>query len=111
MLSQQDIETVLFDMRQAIRCNRCFLVPRKDNMDTLAQLGITGKDAFNEIMQLTYKDYFQGPLADRDRPAEDDLWVFKKTVQNEVIYIKFKIEYQKNREAKFVSFHIDKSGI
>jgi len=111
LLSQQDIESVLSDMRQAIRCNRCFLVPRKENMNTLAQLGITGKDAFDEIIELTYKDYFQGPVTDRDRPAEDALWVFKKTIQNEVIYIKFKIEYQKNGGAKFVSFHIDRPGI
>lgn len=111
MLSQQDIELVLSDMRQAIRSNCCFLVPRKDNLNTLAQLGISSKDAFEEIIQLTYTDYFQGPMTDRDRPTEDALWVFKKTIQNEVVYIKFKIEYQKDGGAKFISFHIDRPGI
>jgi hypothetical protein len=106
--SQQDIESILSDMRQAIDCGHCYLVPRKENMDTLAQLGITGKDAFQEIMQLSVHDYFQGPMTDWGRPTEDDLWVFKKTIQDEAIYIKFKIEYQKNGEAKFVSFHIDR---
>ena len=111
MPTQMEIESILSDMRQAIKSNRCFLVPRKANQDTLAQLGITSKDAFDEIYHLTYRDYYSGPMTDRDQPDTDSLWVFKKAIEGEIIYIKFKIEYQKNKTAKFLSFHIDRIGI
>ena len=76
-------------------------------MDTLAQLGITWQHAFNEMYELTSSDYHAGPEQDRDFPDSDSLWVFKKVVNGQIIYIKFKVMYQQNGETKIVSFHID----
>jgi hypothetical protein len=101
------IEKVLSDMRTAIKCKKCIPINRKKNMDTLAQLGITWKDAFIEIYSLSQNDYFSGPSVDRDYPNSDLLWVFKKYIDGHNIYIKTKVEYQQNGEVKIISFHID----
>lgn len=105
--STEDIEKVLSDMRNAIDKNKFIPVNRKKNLDTLAQLGILWGDAKREIYSLTCTDYFTGPEVDRDKPSSDNLWVFKKHVIGDVIYIKLKIEYQENGEVKVLSFHID----
>lgn len=105
--STVDIDKVLADMRIAIDKNKFIPVNRKKNLDTLAQLGILWSDAKREIYELTSTDYFTGPEVDRDKPLSDYLWVFKKHVFGDVIYIKFKVEYQENGEVKVLSFHID----
>ena len=76
-------------------------------MNTLAQLGLTWDDAKAEIYGLTAADYVSGPETDRDYPSSDKFWKFKKVVSNCLIYIKLKVEYQKNGDVRVVSFHID----
>ena len=76
-------------------------------MDTLAQLGLTWQDAKDEIYALTPQEYFKGPEIDRDFPSSDRFWIFKKRIEKNVVYIKFKVLYQEDGSVKFVSFHID----
>lgn len=102
-----DIEKVLADMRIAINNHKCTLVPRRINMDSLARLGILAADVLSEMYTLTSADYVSGPLVDRDAPSSDCLWVFKKSVCGNIIYIKFKVIYQINGDVIIVSFHID----
>jgi hypothetical protein len=45
-------------------------------------------------------------MVDMDDMKSDHLWVFKKRIDGEVIYIKFKVVYQENGEVRVVSFHI-----
>ncbi|MGI6334491.1 MAG: hypothetical protein ACOX1A_07860 [Saccharofermentanales bacterium] len=105
--SNAAIEEILADMRLSISCKKCIPVNRKKNMDALAQLGITWQQAFDEMYTLTSSDYYAGPEQDRNFPNSDPLWIFKKVVNGQKIYIKFKVMYQKNGETKVVSFHID----
>ncbi len=100
-------------MCEAIRYKRCLIFPRKENMNTLTQLGMTSQQAFEEIMELSYADYVSGPDRDWDRPDEEPLWVFKKTVQDEVLYIKFKFYFTQAGEkgVKFISFHIERNHV
>lgn len=107
MASTADIRKILNDMRSAIDSGKFTHVDRKKNMDTLALLGLTWQDAKDEIYTLEPKHYRQGPLDDRDIPASDKLWVFKKIVDGHVIYIKFKIVYMEDGRVKLLSFHID----
>ena len=102
-----DIIKILTDMRNAIDNHKYNPVKRKKNLDTLAILGITWSDAIEEIYSLTSSDYDSGPEIDRNRPLGDSLWVFKKNVYGNLIYIKFKVEYQENGDVKVLSFHID----
>lgn len=105
--SKSDIQALLADVRKSIDAGRFIPVCRLKNMNTLALLGITWKDAKDEIYGLTDANYVSGPEIDRNYPNSDKLWIFKKIVLNHVIYIKFKVEYQKNGDVRVVSFHID----
>ena len=69
--------------------------------------GLTWEDAKAEIYTLTTDDYFQGPSVDRNFPTSDRLWVFKKKIDGESIYIKFKVLYMEDGSVRVVSFHID----
>ncbi|MBN1775166.1 MAG: type II toxin-antitoxin system MqsR family toxin [Clostridiales bacterium] len=109
MPTNEEIEKLLSDVRNSINTGCFTCIDRKQNMHTLARLGWLWKDALEEICALSYRDYRQGPMTDRDRPTEDKLWIFKRNVQGEMIYIKFKIAYQKNEEFILISFHFNET--
>lgn len=104
-----DIQQVLSDLRTAIDAGKFQPIPRQKNKNTLARLGLTWQDAKDEIYELEPRHYYQGPSTDRDRPTSDKFWVFKKCVEGEVLYIKFKVLYQEDGGVKLVSFHIDEA--
>lgn len=107
MTSTTDIEKALADMRTAIDDGKFCPINRRKNLHTLALLGITWNDAKEEIYGLSASDYFQGPEVDRDFPSTDLFWMFKKNIDGQVIYIKFKILCLEDGSVKVVSFHID----
>lgn len=101
------IQKVLSDVRTAIDEGKFKPIKRGKNRCTLSKLGLTWQDAKNEIYELTEKNYHSGPMIDRDDPQSDLFWVFKKSVDGHVIYIKFKVMYLEDKSVKVVSFHID----
>ncbi len=101
------IRKILSDMRTAIDNNKFQPVKRDKNLNTLALLGISWQDAKNAIYNLTEKEYRRGPMLDQKDPSSDYFWEFKTRVGSEVIYVKFKVLYQKDGRVKLVSFHID----
>ena len=105
--SSADIQKILADMRCALSQKAFEGIPRKKNMNTLARLGLTWEDVKQEMYDLSEQEYYQGPSVDRDNPASDLFWVFKKRIEGNVIYIKFKVLYQEDGRVKAVSFHID----
>ena len=107
MVPTEDIEKILADMRSAIDSGKFQLIPRKKNMNTLARLGISWEDVKTEIYELTAGEYFQGPEVDWDFPSTDRFWMFKKIIEGQVIYIKFKVLYLEDGGVKVVGFHID----
>jgi hypothetical protein len=75
-------------------------------MYTLAALGITIRDALEEMMSLTKNDYeYTSP--DKDYPKDSDYWIFKKIVSGSLIYIKFKMQYLPTGKILITSFHFD----
>lgn len=105
--TQRNIEAFLKLMRDAIDNGMFTFIPRPDNMRTLATLGITPTDAKDRIRSLTAADYICGPENDRDRPGTDGLWIFKKVISSQLIYIKLKLCLSNTGELKAISFHID----
>lgn len=81
------VQKILSDMRYAIDNKKFYPINRRKNLDTLAHLGISWDAA--------------------DDPSSDHFWVFKKKVDGNSIYIKFKVLYQKDGGVRVVSFHID----
>ena len=105
--SHEEIERVLKDMREAIQAEKFVFVKRRKNLDTLTELGLMPEDIPDELMDLSCSEYIKGPEQDRDQKESDYFWIFKKKISWQVIYIKFKVEYQIDGGVKVVSFHID----
>ena len=77
---------------------------RKKGLDTMAHLGITIKQAKEEILGITYQDYYRGPIPDTS-PKEGEYWEFGKTIYGEQVFIKLKAD-SKHGGAICFSFHI-----
>lgn len=107
MVPLEDIEKILSDIRLAIDEGKFQPIERGKNKYTLSMLGISWDDVKSEIYELTATEYFQGPEVDRDDPHSDRFWMFKKSIDGQVIYIKFKVLYMKDGRVKVVSFHLD----
>ncbi|MBF0563715.1 MAG: type II toxin-antitoxin system MqsR family toxin [Nitrospirae bacterium] len=82
------------------------VVPRRVNNQTLADIGLTKKNRYYEILSLSVQDYCRGPLVD-DSGMKGEVWVFGKSIENVTIYIKLKIAEieEKPHIAKCISFH------
>jgi len=72
--------------------------------DTIAYLGITPKQAKQEILGLTYEDYYRGPIPDTGSKG-GEYWEFGKIICGEEIFIKLKT-ISKHSVAVCFSFHI-----
>jgi len=105
--SREEIEKFLDDVRKAIRAGKVTLVDRYKNMNTLAEMGLTLRQVYREICELTFVNYETGPEIDRDFPESDMLWIFKTNIDHNSIYIKIKVEYRVNGDVKIISFHFD----
>lgn len=101
------VENVLNSAKYAF-ANKGYAVDERDkNMRTLAALGITWKDACDEVLDLTIADYFQGPSLDRDDENSDMYYMFKRIISGQVIYIKFKVRLMSDGKLFLKSFHFD----
>jgi len=79
-------------------------IPRVKNRDALLKLGLTKKNAEQEILSLSVADYCSGPEPDKDKPGE--IWEFGKMLKEREVYIKLKIaQAEEEQIAKCISFH------
>ena len=101
------VEQFLADMRLSMATKPFVPINRQKNKDTLAQLGITWKDAKEYIRNMVYQNYVSGPDPDYDPNEPDPVWKFKIRIGNDIIYVKIKICYASNGEVKALSFHFD----
>lgn len=84
-------------------------VPRRKNIQFLADMGLTILDAREEILSLDASDYLRGPSADYD--AEGFLWEFLTDIDGKKVYIKMKIDSACGHNIlKCVSFHESNDG-
>jgi len=82
-----------------------FSTASEKNLQTLAKLEMTIDDVKKEILSLSVMDYCAGPL--KDPKIRGDVWIFKRIVQGEDIYIKLKLwGDERNVEVRVLSFHI-----
>lgn len=84
--------------------------PRRKNLQSLAEHGISLKEAKDAIIGLISSNYYKGPKQDFSRPGE--IWEFKKKIGNVVFYIKLKIDIDGNRKVlKCLGFHEDEFAV
>jgi hypothetical protein len=76
---------------------------RPENMATLAQLGMTVRDARYRILALTPADYVEGPKP-RKSNSSQEAWVFGLNLQGVSVYVKVIIRLEPAR-CVCVSFH------
>lgn len=82
-----------------------FSTAKGKNLDTLTKLEMTIEDVKKEILSLSVMDYCAGPL--KDPKIRGDVWIFKKVIQGEEIYIKLKLwGDKKDVSVRVLSFHI-----
>lgn len=88
---KSEISAYLMQVKKLISVGKYDFVPRRKNLQSLAQYGLTVTDAKNEILDLTAKDYYAGPKSDKDPERPGDIWEFKKEIDGIQFYIKVKI--------------------
>ena len=93
----------LFQFKEFAQNNFKF-VEREKCLDTIARLGITIKQAKDEILGLTHEDYYRGPISDTG-PRGGKYWEFGKTICGEQVFIKLKTVSEYGVAICF-SFHI-----
>ena len=93
----------LFQFKEFAQNNFNF-VERQKCLDSIARLGITPKQAKQEIIELTCEHYCRGPVPDTG-PKGGELWEFGKTIGGREIFIRLKVVSQ-HEMAKCQSFHI-----
>lgn len=103
-----DITIFLAKVKNLISAGKYDFVPRRKNMQALAQHGLTIMDAKIEILGLAAGDYYKGPKQDFDSNRPGEIWEFKKNIDGIQFYVKVKIVQEKGDEIlKCLGFHED----
>lgn len=103
----EQIREFLMEFKEIIVKRGLDVIPRTENIEALAALGLTKKDRKNEILSLSVADYCSGPEPDVDRQGH--IWVFGKEINGINIYIKLKMaQVGEMKIAKCLSFHTAK---
>ena len=106
--STSDIACYLTEVKRLLSAGKYDFVPRRKNMQALAQHGLTIPDAKNEILGLVVCDYYKGPKQDFDPNHPGDIWEFKKNIDGMSFYVKVKIVQENGEDIlKCLSFHED----
>ena len=71
--STSDIASYLSEIKNLLSAGKYDFVPRRKNMQALAQHGLTITDAKNEILGLVVGDYYKGPKQDLDSKRPGDI--------------------------------------
>ncbi|MDP3919309.1 MAG: hypothetical protein Q8R76_00670 [Candidatus Omnitrophota bacterium] len=87
----------------AVRPGGWTLVPRRKNLESIMEMGITIPQVKAAILGLKVTDYSSGPEADRDRQGIN-VWVFGAKMNADGIYIKLSDNFRGD-QAKCLSFH------
>jgi hypothetical protein len=102
VVTRDQVALFLTLLRECVVCS-FRLKRRPENMATLAQLGMTLKDARDRILALTPADYVDGPTP-RSENSSQEAWVFGLHIHETDVYVKVSIRIEPAR-CVCVSFH------
>ena len=103
------VKLFLFQFKEFAQKNFSF-AERDKSLDTIARLGIKIKQAKDEILGLTYEDYYRGPIPDTDSKKGGEYWEFGKLISGQEIFIKLKTVSEYSVAICF-AFHIAEEQI
>lgn len=87
--TRQAVKRFLEDYRDLIAHWKPYISPRDKNQAVLIELGLTLKDQWRILQELSVEDYVSGPEEGRTRRSQ--MWVFGVTVKSVELYIKLQI--------------------
>jgi hypothetical protein len=103
-----DITAFLEKVKMLVSAGKYDFVPRRKNMQALAQHGLTIADAKAEILGFVVGDYYKGPKQDFDPNRPGDIWEFKKNIGGIQFYVKIKVVQENGEDIlKCLGFHED----
>jgi len=101
-----EIEKFLNKSKSLIKSGAFDFVPRKKNMDSIKEAGLTIKHVKEIILELNYKNYYRGPDNDIGSYRKGVVWEFGYNIDGTDFYIKLKIEQRGDKECLVcLSFH------
>ena len=102
-----EITSFLAQVKTALNSNNFDILDKRwKYLSTLAQLGIVEQDVIDDIKGLTVGENWQKE-ADNNPSYPGDVWICKKNLHGECIYIKLKIKSTSNGLLLIMSYHID----
>jgi hypothetical protein len=109
MATIEDVQGFLNDFKEKAKVFDIVYYGRQINNETLLNLGISAQIREDLIMNITFRDYYRGPLRDKD-PERPDFYEFGITFRGQEIYIKLSLgKFSKSPHC--MSFHASKQPI
>ena len=102
MRSKEEVEKYLKELIEKIKIFDVVIEDRKEFYELQKELEITQSSCKEEIIKLTYKNYYKGPIEDSINKGE--YWEFGKTIKKTEVYIKINKGLQ-NKSVICISFH------
>ena len=101
----QFILQYLIKVKELVSSGHWTLIPRKKNLDSLSEKGLTIGDVKAELLSLGLVDYEKGPEVEDSYSG--DIWIFKRIINGVSFYIKLKIDVANDGTEilKCLSFH------
>lgn len=105
--NQNKVEEMLLLVKKAIKTkNYKILDDRRKFLETLTSLGITKNDVILDIANLSIND--EWVCKEDNNPCyPGEVWITKKKLYGNKIYIKIKIKINENNKLLIMSYHID----
>ena len=105
-IRDQLVQRFLTRMKRAIQNNRVYFVNRRENLETLAQLGLSQANVISKLLDLKVSDHSRGPVNDHDG-TEGEVWMFLYDLEGNRIYVKLKLFKVTGEDyLKILSFHL-----
>lgn len=106
MTQIEEIKKFLNVAKNLMKAGAFDFVPRKKNMDSIKEAGLTIKHVKGIIMDLTCKNYYRGPSEDLGSNREGFVWEFGYGIEGTDFYIKLKVEKRREKQCLVcLSFH------
>lgn len=94
-LEKPIVENILHKLRKCVETKHYIIVSRRKNLRFMAEEGLTYEDLEDILCGMTYDDYYKSDT-DRDDPTGQDIyWFFRPYYQENKLYVKFKIWFEK----------------
>ncbi|MBT9282091.1 MAG: hypothetical protein KM312_05470 [Hydrogenibacillus schlegelii] len=105
----EEVKNFLISVKHTvIRPDGFDLVPRKDNLAALADLGLDRSFPRKVVLALSIRNYC---FTDHDRDRPGEVWVFGTKIEGISFYIKLKLDCIGDRYiVKCLSFHPEREG-